>query len=137
MRVLITGDRHWTNKEIIRAHIPDETTHIIEGEAPGADTLAGELADEIEGIEKVPFPAPWEEYRLLYPYPMCLKAGTDRNTQMLAEGKPDLVLAFHDDLENSKGTKNMVMQAKAAGIPVILYSEAGEVWHWHPPEPMF
>ncbi len=136
MRVLICGDRHWTNKEIIRAHIPEGTTHIIEGAATGADTLAGELADEL-GIEKVPFPAPWEEYRKLFPYPMCLKAGTDRNTIMLAEGNPDLVLAFHNDLKNSKGTKDMVNQAKEEGIPVILYSEAGETWHWHPPEPMF
>lgn len=46
-----------------------------------------------------------------------------RNKQMLDEGKPDLVLAFHTDIENSKGTKNMIYQAKKRGIKVILIKE--------------
>jgi hypothetical protein len=37
---------------------------------------------------------------------------------MLTEGSPDLVLAFHDDLERSKGTKHMVGIARKAKVPV-------------------
>ena len=35
-------------------------------------------------------------------------------------GLPMVVLAFHDDYENSKGTKNMVELAQNAGITVKL-----------------
>jgi len=30
-------------------------------------------------------------------------------------------LAFHEDLNKSKGTANMVRQARKAGIPVVIY----------------
>lgn len=48
-------------------------------------------------------------------------AGPIRNQHMLDEGKPDLVLAFHDNIEESKGTKDMVRRALKAGIPTILF----------------
>jgi hypothetical protein len=35
---------------------------------------------------------------------------------------PDLVLAFHPDLKNSKGTKDMVERAEKAGIEVRIYA---------------
>lgn len=62
----------------------------------------------------LPFPAKWKEFGRA--------AGPIRNQQMLDEGKPELVLAFHDDLENSKGTKDMVGRAMKADLPVILYT---------------
>jgi hypothetical protein len=34
---------------------------------------------------------------------------------MLEDGQPDLVLAFHSSIEESKGTKDMVKRARAAG----------------------
>jgi hypothetical protein len=36
----------------------------------------------------------------------------------LDEGKPDLVLAFHNDIEHSKGTADMVRRAARAGVRV-------------------
>ena len=39
---------------------------------------------------------------------------------MLVEGKPDIVVAFHNEIENSKGTKNMVNQALKKGLSVYL-----------------
>jgi len=42
---------------------------------------------------------------------------------MLDEGKPDLVLAFYTNIKNSKGTKNMINQAKKRGIVIILIKE--------------
>jgi hypothetical protein len=37
-----------------------------------------------------------------------------------------MVLAFHDDIDSSKGTRNMVEQAKKKGIPVRVYNSKGE-----------
>ena len=112
MRVLICGDRDWDDKEIIRHYIPLLIDCVIEGGARGADTCARLVAEEL-GIPIIEFPAKWGEYGKA--------AGPIRNKQMLTEGKPDLVLAFHDDIENSKGTKNMMEQAKKAGIATLLY----------------
>lgn len=42
---------------------------------------------------------------------------------MLDEGKPDYVLAFHNDIFNSKGTKDMLNRAKKAGVPCTLVTE--------------
>jgi hypothetical protein len=36
---------------------------------------------------------------------------------MLDQGRPDIVLAFHANISQSKGTKDMVERAKKAGIP--------------------
>ena len=38
----------------------------------------------------------------------------------MLELKPDLVVAFHSDLERSKGTADMVRRARKEGIEVIL-----------------
>ena len=61
------------------------------------------------------FPADWKKYGRA--------AGPIRNKQMLNEGKPDLVLAFHTNIENSKGTKSMIQIAKKSEIKIILIKE--------------
>jgi hypothetical protein len=38
---------------------------------------------------------------------------------MLDEGKPDLVIAFHDDLSRSKGTVDMLAKAERAGVKTL------------------
>ena len=58
---------------------------------------------------------------------MWLKAGTDRNQEMLDESKPDLILAFSSDIENSTGTSDMVRRAKKVNLPVRVYNEEGLV----------
>lgn len=40
----------------------------------------------------------------------------------ISEKPIDLVLAFHDDLEHSRGTKDMVKRARAANVPVQIIS---------------
>ncbi len=130
MRVLICGDRNWTNPSTIRNMLwrlkANGYDTVIEGEAKGADSIARDEAKKI-GFIVLPFPAKWEEYKEKYPvaqFGMKWKtAGTDRNTQMLVEGKPDLVVAFHNNLAKSKGTRNMVEQARKAGIKVIVRGE--------------
>lgn len=43
------------------------------------------------------------------------QAGPLRNARMLAEGRPDAVIAF----PGGKGTADMVRKARAAGLPVV------------------
>lgn len=114
MRVLICGDRNWTDIKRIRQVVKKlAPSLIIEGGAKGADTIASQVGEEL-GIPVKEFAAYWVKYGRA--------AGPIRNTKMLKKGKPELVVAFHNDIENSKGTKNMLMQAKEAGIPTRLYT---------------
>lgn len=55
------------------------------------------------------------------------RIGPWRNTRMLDDDKPDYIVAFHDDLSRSKGTKDCVAQAKYRGIHGELINSAGEV----------
>lgn len=140
MRVLVCGDRNWSDTGLIwsvldgiwenhtvaylTTTLADLT--IIHGAARGADSEAGRWArgsplhptaranDDYPCVKELAYPADWEEYGRA--------AGIFRNRQMLTEGKPDIVYAFHDDIVNSKGTKDMINVAWAARIPVILIS---------------
>lgn len=106
MRVLVCGGRDFNNKELMEDVLKQwNITEIIEGEARGADTLSREYAEEHE-IPVKSFPANWNEFGR--------SAGHLRNSQMLVEGKPDLVVAF----PGGKGTMNMIMQAKKANVEV-------------------
>lgn len=91
---------------------------VIHGAAPGADAMAGTW-DGVVGVEVVPFPADWGRFGK--------GAGPIRNQQMLDEGHPEVVVAFHDDLAGAKGTKDMVTRALTAGLPVYLVSRLREV----------
>ena len=110
MKVVVCGDRNWSNESIIceRLHRLPPDTIIIQGECDGADTLAMHLAREI-GLDVVGFYANWTRHDKA--------AGPIRNIRML-NTKPSLVLAFHDDLDRSKGTKHIVGEARKRGIKV-------------------
>ena len=114
MRVLVCGDRNWTDRQTIlhrlSAITSDEPITIIAGGARGADTLAVYAAQEL-GYQYKEYFADWSIGR---------SAGPQRNRRMLVDGQPDLVLAFHLNISQSKGTANMIAQAKKAGIPVEL-----------------
>jgi hypothetical protein len=121
MRILFCGDRNWSNYKVICDVMADFNPEVvIEGEARGADLLAADAA-EYFGIPVLRFPANWEKYHRA--------AGPIRNTQMLTEGKPDMVMAFHDDITASKGTGNMIAQARKHGIPVKVYNSKGEPYY--------
>lgn len=83
---------------------------VVSGGAKGADSCADEACNALQ-INFHRYPAKW----------LTLKkaAGPIRNSEMLKRN-PDivLVLAFHDDLLNSKGTRDMIKKAKAKGIKV-------------------
>lgn len=117
MRILFCGDRNWTNYKFIVDIISEmKPTVVIEGEARGADSMARDAA-EYFGIPVLAFPADWNTHGKA--------AGPIRNSQMLKEGKPDLVVAFHNDIKNSKGTKDMVTKARSKDIKVYVYTEQG------------
>lgn len=113
MLVLVCGSRYWDDKKKIAERLSDirpRSAMFVEGGAPGADTLAGEWA-KTNGRPLVVVPANWEYYGRA--------AGHIRNSWML-DLKPDLVLAFHENMEESRGTKNCVAEARKRGIPVEL-----------------
>lgn len=115
MRVLICGDRHWKDEDIVEEYIkslPSDTV-VIQGMCRGADIIARSKAHQ-RGLEVKDFPTKWDLYGRA--------AGPIRNRQMIEEGKPDLVVAFHNDLSKSKGTANMLKQARERGIPTEVRS---------------
>ena len=113
MRILVCGDRNYTDilriKKFLSAYPSD--TILIEGEAKGADKLSRAAAVSLGWLNIEEYPAQWNIYGR--------GAGPIRNKKMLTEGKPDLIVWFHNDIENSKGTKNMITVAKKAGIKVV------------------
>lgn len=120
MNVLICGDRNYTDRESLFAYmnwlhdcVLPQIDSVVEGEARGADTLGCKWA-ESRNIPVKKFPADWTKYGKA--------AGPIRNQQMLDEGRPDIVVAFHKDIGSSKGTLDMVVRANKAGIPVIVYA---------------
>jgi len=119
MRVLVCGDRNWTNRASIysqlqllrKLHVGPIT--VIEGGANGADTLAKSCAWQLQ-MDVEEYPADWARFGK--------SAGPKRNQLMLDTGIHK-VLAFHPDLSKSKGTKDMVNRAAQAGVPVFIFTE--------------
>lgn len=105
MKILITGDRNYINFEIVKKTFeilaPScevKTCTVIHGNAKGADKLAGNYAESL-GYQMIVKPADWKKYGK--------GAGPIRNLEMIAEN-PDIVIIFHDNLKDSKGTKHCV-----------------------------
>lgn len=127
MRILVCGDRNWDDEALINkvlfeywllwleSETPEDDFVIIHGAARGADSIAGKIARR-QSVKEEAYPAEWDKYHKA--------AGPIRNQQMLTEGRPTLVLAFHDNIEKSKGTRDMVDKAKRAGIETRVYSHS-------------
>lgn len=113
MKVLICGDRDWWNCRKIAKRILElpSCAVVIHGACRGADRIAGNAAFN-RGLVVREYPAQWKKYGPA--------AGPIRNKRMLDE-KPDLVIAFHSNLDDSRGTKNMVNLARKAGIEVEIH----------------
>ncbi len=123
-KVLICGSRFYTDygkvlhyiRRLKATSVPGNSSHgdivIISGGAKRADTLAVKAA-KAYGLSFREYPAQWEKYGK--------KAGPIRNQTMLDMEKPGLVVAFHEAVENSKGTIDMVSRAKRSGVPVVVF----------------
>lgn len=126
MKVLVTGSRDYGRSDYIYSmfsklkqgiNFPsgnirlDNDTTIIHGGCRGVDNVADYVAKHMKYKVKV-FSAEWDIHGR--------SAGPIRNKHMLQE-EPDIILAFHPRLMDSKGTKNMVqMSLKACICPIIL-----------------
>jgi len=115
MRLLVCGGRDFLDYQYLSYVLDrifwdssaEEEDVIIQGGAIGADFLAKVYAFESGSIPSIEYPANWKRYGW--------DAGNIRNTEMLEDGDPDLVVAFPGGV----GTANMVMQTKKAGIRLI------------------
>lgn len=118
-KILVCGGRDFNDRQLLfdtlesirksKRH-EEDNLEIISGMAKGADSLAVEYAKAF-GLPLNKFFAEWEKYGK--------SAGYRRNTRMLVEGKPDLVVAF----PGGKGTEMMIKIAKEAGIQTIIISK--------------
>lgn len=122
MIVLICGDREWCYRSVIEHTLSSlllakGITQVIHGACRGADRIGAAVARQL-GIAVRDFPAEWGKF--------SKSAGPRRNKQMLEEGKPNLVIAFHDALHTSKGTADMVERSLDAGIEVWHVRSSGE-----------
>lgn len=112
MRVLIFGSRHWENTKLIADIVKDLKNKygdiiIIEGGCRGAD-YCGKVAAWLTHTKYEEYKADWS---------IGKKAGPLRNQRMIDEGKPDVAYCFHEDIENSKGSKDMYNRLKKHNIP--------------------
>ena len=105
-------DRSIVVRTLAKLHVESAFSVVISGMARGVDSIAAEWAREM-GIEVLPFPADWETHGKA--------AGPIRNRRMLVGGKPDIVVAF----PGGRGTADMVRQAKAAGVQVVVVDRQG------------
>lgn len=110
MRFLVCGGRTYgdaakVDRILSRIRAKRGISVIIQGGAAGADRLAARWG-EARKIPVLTFKADWDRH--------SAAAGPIRNTRMLAEGKPDGVVAF----EGATGTADMVRKARIAGVKV-------------------
>lgn len=110
-RVIVCGGRDFADTKLLdsvldRMHEFIPFALVIHGDYRGADHLADCWATSRKILVER-FPADWHRHGK--------KAGPLRNARMLAEGRPDCVVAF----SGGDGTANMIVQAVAAYVPVL------------------
>lgn len=122
-RVIIAGDRNWSDLDLERKirqlllllllQLPRDpqgnwNVEIVHGACSGVDQTAGRIAREL-GHSEAEFPADWQKYG---------RVGTRRCSITSAR---EAVEVFHKRIYESKGTKNMLDQTKAKGVPYLLF----------------
>ena len=124
--ILVTGARDWSNREIIMQTLKRFATCddvvFIHGNCVGLDQAAAQVAQELQfTIES--YPAMWATYGRA--------AGPVRNKQMVDRlleyqklGRNIVAFAFHNNLQESKGTKQCVSLLQREGIDYTLVTES-------------
>lgn len=118
MKVIVCGGRNFHNEkklyEILdKLHDKYLFTRLAEGDADGADRLAGYWAED-RGIPLNKYPADWNKHGN--------RAGYIRNAHMLHREQPDLLIAF----PGGPGTAHMVASARKAGVKIVEIRYRGE-----------
>ena len=121
-RVLVTGDRHHADEDLIHNALNEEYKHalflgvrmvVVEGRCPygGADKIVEEWAHlGAEYVDHDPIPANWKDLGKI--------AGNIRNQVMVDLGA-NVCLAF--PRETSRDTWDCARRAEEAGIPVKVF----------------
>lgn len=114
-RVIIAGSRKFSDYQklkencdrILREKLEDEEccVIIVSGHAQGADTLGEQYARE-RGLQLDAHPADWKKYGR--------SAGVIRNKEMAENA--DALIAFPQEGEENRGTRNMVKIALTRGL---------------------
>ncbi len=118
MRVIVCGGRDYHDSErvwrVLDGIHARECIHVVgHGAARGADSLAGAWARE-RGVMEFARPAQWTEYGRA--------AGPRRNSELLREVKPALVVVF----PGGAGTADMRRKAqRQRGVKVVTVAESG------------
>lgn len=108
---LICGGRAFVDETMFEDAMADlmrrfgRPARIVHGAAKGADSMADDLGNRL-AVDVIRCPADWTKHGR--------SAGPIRNGLMLGHA-PDKVIAF----PGGRGTKNMMDQARAAGIDVV------------------
>lgn len=114
VNIVVCGSRTWWKHGCMYKRmdrLPKRCT-VIEGGADGADRMARGIALAL-GFNVITVWANWTG--------LGKQAGPARNRRMI-KMDPELVLAFHEDLKQSKGTVHTVRLAREIGIPVEVIS---------------
>lgn len=132
MIIQVTGGREWDNiervREILAPYAGSENT-LRHGNCRGLDKQSAQVAREL-GMQVDTMPAQWRLHagcrcslwRRENSY--CSYAGPRRNREMLdKEPLPDVVYAFHNAIEASRGTKDCVDAAIERGLRVVLVTD--------------
>jgi YspA, cpYpsA-related SLOG family len=111
MRVLVCGGRDFDDSALLGS-VLDELNRtktiicVMEGDARGADRLAGQWARK-NHIDLKVFVPEYDQFGARLAPPL-------RNQRILDEAKPDLVVVF----PGGDGTKDMVRRAVKAGVAI-------------------
>jgi hypothetical protein len=120
-RVLVTGSRAWTDKDLVVEALrkvaldsfdqkPSSALTLIHGGAKGLDSMAAEIAAEnFWYIES--YPADFESFG---------KSAGPRRNQEMVNSQPDICLAFPLVLDSWSGTMDCMFRADAYGVPVFV-----------------
>lgn len=128
MKILFTGSRTWTNKEIVKDVIVKlkekykDDLCICEGGAKGLDSISKEIAQFL-GVYVFQCDALWDYHKTTGNYKA---AGVLRNQSMLFFFLPELIIGFSENISESKGTKDCINRAITMGIKTILVDGEGK-----------
>ncbi|MYV47896.1 SLOG family protein [Streptomyces sp. SID2888] len=127
-RVLVCGSRRWPWPHTVEAVLArlaaryGQDLVVIEGVASGADRAAHDWCRR-HGLGEDRhrcYPVDWAAEKRSRPGRWRM-AGPERNTRMLLNEQPRLVIAFHDQFTPaSGGTSDMALRAALSEVPVWL-----------------
>ena len=115
-KILVTTDKNWDNKVVIRStleEISQQIGCIILREGRGTKCIRPVCYKF--GIRNISYIADWAKFGY--------KAGVLRNEEMIEKGNPSLVIIFHNWIEYGTGIDHLIFLCKKTRIPYLIYSE--------------